>query len=141
MGKKRSELKFQAHIIDSYKTSGGYACKWNDEYGKGKPDLVAAHFFPGQHLVEVKHRPDFDLSRKSCPNQLDPRQKVELKKFMNAGGKAYACLVINSENAIGSMLAFFDPLDDTWDLEDAVWAQYNPGTKYNLAQMFVDMGL
>jgi hypothetical protein len=129
---RRTELKMQRHVIDSYHLHGGYASKWDAEHAKGKPDLVCTMPGFGGHLVEVKHRPDYKQTT-ICKNLLEPRQKAEAKKYIEAGGKVYAGIVIGGHpNVSTAMLAYFDPLEDEWPFAYATWATWNSFDKFNI---------
>lgn len=118
---RRVELKFQNHIIDSYEKFGGYARKWASDLQVGPPDLVGAMPEIGQHLMEVKHRPEFGDTKMSMPNPMDKKQIDVAKRYINANGVVFLGVVGKSSKAIGSTLSLFDPLDPQIDYEED-WA-------------------
>lgn len=130
----RAELKMQSRIVESYAAHGGYAAKWKDEYTKGKPDLVCSLPGVGVHLLEVKHRPEWDLDRVSgVNNPMEERQVIEARRYMRAGGLILACLVVGGAKTVSdAQLAFFDPLSKVWYLHDAVWAPWHPQNKFDV---------
>lgn len=136
---KRDELKFQDHIIDSYALCGGYAKKWASDVTVGNPDLVCAHPSVRQHLMEIKHRPSLtEFDTKTWDNQLGTKQVVEARRHIQAGGIAFAALVIGSSDALRSKIGLFHPLDDTWDPRRARWVPYRPGNKYDISLLMMD---
>jgi hypothetical protein len=131
---RRVELAFQKHIIDSYKTGGGYAKKWASEWQKGVPDLIASLPGVGLHLAEVKHRPDF-LKKGRIANPLEPKQRQECRDYIQAG--AMVCgFLISGEKATGSRLYVFDPSADYVHDHDP-WVAYVPGIKYDLSDLLI----
>ncbi len=108
MSEARRELKFQDHIVDSYKLAGGHARKWATDLQVGMPDLICSLKGWGIHLVEVKHRPAWKVDQ-VYGNPLTEKQKFECAKFNNAGGFVYGFVVFGSTDAIGSHMAVFDP--------------------------------
>lgn len=129
MSNKRAELKFQKHIIDSYIIQGGYARKWATQLAVGEPDLVATVPVVGQHLAEVKHRPDWVIGG-TYKNPLTPKQKDEAIKFINGGGRCVALIVVGSTSAIGSKLVVCDPTQHEVMLKRHVL--YHAGAKYDM---------
>lgn len=122
----------QGYILGSYENHGGFGKKWATEWQTGMPDLIVGLPHIGGHLTEVKHRPDIDTT-KPCPNQLDPIQAKVARDFTNGGYLVLAALVVEgSKTVIGSKLAMFDPIADTWDLPNAVWVMYNVPRGYDV---------
>lgn len=130
----RRELKFQDHIIDSYKQCGGHARKWATDLQVGMPDLICSLRPHGVHLAEVKHRPEFILGRVYA-NPLTARQIHEAGLYTKAGGLALGYLVFGATDALGSMLKVFDPLAQLVDLGSGAWVPYQPGLKFNMHKL------
>lgn len=103
---RRMELKFQDHIIDSYKNCGGYARKWATDLQVGLPDLCATLPDFGGHWCEVKHRPEWEVGEQ-YPNPLDKMQALNARRFRAGGALVYGAVVIGSVSAIGSTLVVF----------------------------------
>jgi hypothetical protein len=130
---RKQELIFQNHLIDSYKAQGGYAKKWASDLMVGNPDLICAFPGIGQHLVEVKHRPQFSpYDGNGWKNQLEPKQIYECKRHIEGGGAVLAGVIIGSVSALNSFLCFFDPREPVWTLREMLIAKYVPGQGYRL---------
>ena len=106
----RNELRFQNHIIDTYKAEGGTGKKWASEWAVGNPDLVLSCPGVGVHLAEVKHRPTFDPAR-SIQNPMSAKQKQAARDYIEAGGTVFLFIVVG-EKAVNSRLCIYDPLKD-----------------------------
>lgn len=132
---KKNELRFQTHIIKSYKKCGGYAKKWASEWQAGPPDLVCSHLVGGTHLVEVKHVPNWDHG-KSLKNPMTPAQKLEARSYIDAGGTVFLGVVFGSSDAKGSHLGYFDPREDqiTRPIENAT-VPYVMGQGFDIAKL------
>jgi len=126
----RAELKFQNHIIDSYKLAGGTAKKWASEWQAGPPDLVCALRGYGVHLMEVKHLPTFTRENKNPMTEL--QQKVA-REYLAAGGMVVLG-VVRGKKAINSELGLFNPIAKTIHPQDTVWSPYVPGKKFPIRQ-------
>lgn len=132
MSDARRELKFQDHIIDSYKLQGGHARKWATDLQVGMPDLICAIASIGVHLIEVKHRPTWRRGGEYT-NPLTAKQQFEASKYKGAGGLVFGCVVIEGQDAIGSYLAIFDPVRASVQLSRYV--PYAPGSKYDMKRL------
>lgn len=132
MAGARKELKFQDHIIDSYKLAGGHARKWATDLQVGMPDLICALPILGVHLVEVKHRPDWKIGAPYA-NPLSIKQKLEAVKYSNAGGCVFGMVVVGSEDAVGSHLVIFDPTAAA--ISTTTHVAYALGRKYNINRL------
>lgn len=119
--KRKAELKFQDHIIASYRYQGGYARKWASDMQVGVPDLIAALPDFGCHLAEVKHRPDWALDGQVRANPLDAAQARMARKYIEGGSLVLGYVIIGTSNALGSTLVAFDPRYD-----DLVLGSANP---------------
>jgi hypothetical protein len=126
---RKQELKFQNHIIDSYKNAGGHARKWASEFTAGNPDLVCSLPGFGVHLMEVKHRPEW-IVRKTHKNPLTALQQSACLQYRAAGGFVTAGVVVGGTNARTTSLGLFDPLKAEWDLGGALWSAYVLGEGY-----------
>lgn len=135
----RSELKMQAHICDSYKLHGGYACKWDAEHAKGKPDLVCAMPDFGGHFIEVKHRPEIKRdSLSAIKNPLERRQITEARLLIRAGATVMGGLVIGGMASVStSSIALFDPLAEVWYLSDGHWVNWQPKMKFYIPELLI----
>jgi hypothetical protein len=130
----RKELKFQDHIIDSYKLAGGHARKWATDLQVGMPDLICSLPGVGVHLAEVKHRPEWGLF--GCyRNPLTKKQILEATNYKNAGGLVFGYLVVRETDAIGSYLVAFDPTAIAVDTTNCPKVPYVPGGKYDMMQL------
>lgn len=125
----RRELKFQGHIIDSYKSRGGHARKWATELLVGMPDLICSMKHWGVHLAEVKHRPEWEAEQEH-PNPLSPKQAQEALNYVMAGGLVIGYVVIESTDAIGSKLCIFNPCSAKVRLNN--WVPYVSGSKFSV---------
>lgn len=128
---EQRELKFQKHIIASYKSQGGFAEHWNNEWVKGPPDLICCMPTHGVHLVEVKHRPTFSLTIK---NPMTPKQREYAENYTKAGGRVILAIVRGGPNAIDSQLGLFSPLSDTIHPSETTWYPYVMGEKYDMKE-------
>jgi len=106
----RNELRFQNHIIDTYKIEGGTGKKWASEWTVGNPDLILSCRGVGVHLAEVKHRPTFSPER-TIKNPMAAKQQQAARQFIEAGGTVFLFIVVG-EKALGSTLLVYDPLKD-----------------------------
>lgn len=131
MPRKEVEI-FQPALMDSYKIAGGYAKKWTSDVTVGNPDLVCALPFPGQHLVEVKHRPEFTPKSPGCANQLTLKQQSECRKHIEGGGMVFAALFISSSKTLGSYMGLFSPIEPKWEFNTVTWFPYVRGAKYDI---------
>ena len=139
----RAELKMQKHIVDSYKIRGGYASKWVDEHAKGKPDLVCSLSGVGVHLVEVKHRPEWDPSKVGgVKNPLEPKQIHEAKSVMSAGGLFSAALVVGGGKSVSdAWLGYFSPLSEVWYFNGStLWVAWDRIHKFDVNKLLRDYG-
>lgn len=132
---RQTELKFQDHIIDSYKSCGGHAAKWASEWQKGKPDLICSLPFWGVHLLEVKHLPEFGSVRSMVRNALDTKQRSETKAYLDGGGLVRAAVVAFDTHANKSKLGLFHTQIDSWFIDDTQWVEYVPGKGYNMPEL------
>lgn len=132
MSDPRRELKFQDHIIDSYKLAGGHARKWATDLQVGMPDLICSLLGYGCHLVEVKHRPEWRPGL-TYDNPLTLKQQLEARKFKEAGAKVHGFVVAGDTDAVGSFLILIDPLADRVKMERYV--PYVAGKKFNVAKL------
>lgn len=130
---------YQKHIIDSYANCGGYAKKWASEVAVGNPDLVAAMPNEGQHLAEVKHRPDWQ-PHKTYKNPLTRKQRDVAKEYTKGGGKVYVFIVIGVGTALNSWLYIFDANEDTLDFNAGMYVCYVAGKKYNIEALLRNKG-
>lgn len=128
----RKELKFQDHIIDSYKMAGGHARKWATDLQVGMPDLICSLLGYGCHLVEVKHRPSWKVGI-TYANPLTEKQKFECGKYKMAGAKVHGFVIVGGSDALGSQLALFDPTEPHVPLLQHV--PYVAGKKFNVAKL------
>lgn len=128
----RRELKFQDHIVDSYKLAGGHARKWATDLQVGMPDLICSLLVYGCHLVEVKHRPSWKRGG-SYANPLTEKQKFECGKYKMAGAKVHGFVIVEGTDALGSHLALFDPTTPGVQLLQHV--PYVAGKKFNIAKL------
>ena len=137
----RRELKFQAHVVDSYKLHGGHASKWNTDLLIGRPDLVCCLPVVSVHFMELKHEPTFGpvLGLKSeIPNPMTERQNREARDWCAAGGRSYVGVVGASSETRGSWLGLADGRVKTLRADGMVWVPYVPGGKYNVRQLLDD---
>lgn len=132
MTEARRELKFQDHIIDSYKLAGGHARKWATDLQVGMPDLICSLLGYGCHLVEVKHRPAWRPGL-VYPNPLTLKQRFEMSKYKGAGAKVHGFAIAGGTDAIGSVLVLFDPTADQVKVDRYV--HYIAGKKFNVAKL------
>lgn len=102
---RQTELKFQDHIIQSYKNYGGYGRKWASDMQAGVQDLIVTLPGRGVHLAEVKHRPDWKDLMAEYQNPLTELQKKMAREYEAGGGLSIAYTVIGSTKAIGSYMA------------------------------------
>lgn len=130
---KRRELPFQGYIIDSYERQGGYGRKWATELAVGVPDLILSMRPFGCHLMEVKHRPEWDGSERENP--LTPKQVQIAKKYYEAGALVLGAVITLQTKAIGSALHFFDPKLDRF--VSIASSGYKPGVGYNVRDMLL----
>jgi hypothetical protein len=128
------ELKFQNYVIDSYTNHGGFAKKWASEFSSGNPDLVCTMAPFGMHLVEVKHRPDWNVYS-DYKNPLTALQQDVAKRYKAGGGDVFGLLVVGGPNVINTRIALFDTNADRWDLKSAVWKWYEKGVGYNVREL------
>ena len=124
----RKELRFQNHIIDTYKAEGGTGKKWASEWAVGNPDLVLSCHGAGVHLAEVKHRPTFDPKR-SIQNPMSAKQISAAKEYIAAGGSVYLFIVCG-EKAPQSTLCIYDPLQGCSPDTLIATVPYQVGGKY-----------
>lgn len=132
--KRRVELKFQKHIINSYKRQGGVARKWASEWQVGVPDIIASLPLVGVHLIEVKHRPEWE-SGQIRSNPLDPIQISVAKDYINAGGLVIGAVVFASPEARGSCLTMFDPICSSFECGGPATAPYVPGLGFDVRHL------
>lgn len=132
---RRDELKFQNHIMESYKNQGGHARKWASEWQKGMPDLICSLVGFGVHLIEVKHVPEFGPSKSLIINPLEPRQQHEAKKYVEGGGLVFAGIVGGSTNAIGSHLSLFHPLKASFKYNESLKSDFVSGKGYDMLNL------
>lgn len=127
----RKELAFQKHIINSYKFWGGYAKKWASDLAVGNPDLACKLPDYPFHYIEVKHRPTWD-GRRQINNPMTEKQKIEMKKWHNAG-VVCALGVVTGDKAINSALYYCNPHGDYIN-ESCVYdfVRYVPGKGFNM---------
>lgn len=135
---RRDELKMQNYIIGSYLDCGGFAKKWASDLQAGQPDLIAALPGLGGHLVEVKHRPEWDTRHAPSANPMEPLQIEMARKFINGGMAVFGLVIVGSSNVIGSYAVPFHPLDVTISWDEGRAYAYRPGKGYNVSQMWVD---
>ena len=129
---RQTELKFQNHIIDSYKFQGGHAAKWGSEFQKGKPDLICALPKWGVHLLEVKHLPLFGSKQQRVRNALSEKQKDECKLYLNAGGIVFAAVVGYGTHSRDAKLGLFHALVGDWFTSDTLWVDYVAGKGFDM---------
>jgi hypothetical protein len=134
---EQNELRFQNHIIDSYKLAGGYAKKWASEWQAHAPDLICSLPEIGLHLLEVKHIPAFSETKAIVKNALRVGQRREARLWRQAGGEVWAAVIGRSSEARGSALCFLDPLADPWDLREGVWVPYMLSTKFDVKSLII----
>ena len=123
------ELKYQTHIIKSYKERGGMAERWNNEWVKGPPDLICSIEGWGLHLIEVKHMPTLT---KTVKNPMTPKQLEYATKYIQSKGQVYLGIVRNTgaakrddrDLATDSELALFNPLSTMIQPSRATWVPY-----------------
>lgn len=130
---RRREIKFQNHLIDSYKRCGGHARKWATEMLVGMPDLIATTRWIGCHLAEVKHRPLWshsDISPRENP--LTRKQRDEARKYIDGGTLVCGYVVTDAELAEGSYLIIFDPLCDEFIPATQLYTPYQKGVGYDV---------
>jgi hypothetical protein len=127
----QKELKFQNHVMQSYKNRGGHARKWSAEFTAGNPDLVCALRPYGVHLIELKHRPEWSRTG-VYKNPLTPLQQNACKDYREAGGLAIGGLIVGGTNARETSLGFFHPADEKWTLSEAMWSGYALGQGYDI---------
>lgn len=127
---RQTELKFQNHIIDSYEKCGGRARKWASEWQKGMPDLICSLPGVGGHLLEVKHRPEFGPMKRIIKNPLEPKQRDEAKKYIEAGCAVFVAIIACETLALKSRLLLFDPLADLMYYNEEESVPYEPGKGY-----------
>jgi len=140
MSTRKSELKYQGHIIDSYKLCGGAARKWATQMMVGVPDLCCTLPGIGAHFVEVKHRPDWDRS-KVYKNPLTPKQMAFAKEFWAGGAMCFAAVVVGaSVKAPDSSLFVFDARDEQFNLIAAPRVPYLAGSKYDVERLLCKIG-
>lgn len=139
MSKQRQvELKFQDHLIDSYKHCGGFARKWASEWQVGNPDLIATLPALGLHLVEVKHRPDWNLdwgATRYYENPLDKMQVRSARLYREGGGLVAGVVIVGSVKALGSTAVIFDPLNTMVDLQSAYHVPYIAGKGFDVTSL------
>lgn len=132
---RRVELRFQDHLIDSYKYYKGYARKWASEWQNGVMDLICTLPGVAVHLTEVKHRPEF--TGQTIKNPIEAIQRETAKSFINGGGDVLLCVIGNSTKAIGSYAYWFHPLVETISTENCLyWGKYEPGIGFPVHMMF-----
>lgn len=132
MGKlPRKELKFQGHIIDSYKIQGGLAKKWATQLTVGVPDLVCSMQDFHCHLMEVKHRPDWTVG-KTYQNPLTAKQLSTARKYEGAGSLITLGLIAHSTEALGSSLYLFPATSEYIKLRHEEGSTYRRSTKYDI---------
>lgn len=124
----RNELRFQNHIIDTYKIEGGTGKKWASEWAVGNPDLILSCSGVGVHLAEVKHRPTFTLSRPIL-NPMAKKQISVAREYVASGGLVFL-YIVSGEIAVKSQLHIFDSLVDTTEQGHIVTLDYVAGSKY-----------
>ncbi len=132
---RRTELKFQNHIIDSYQNCGGRARKWASEWQKGMPDLICSLPGVGGHLLEVKHEPEFGGIRKVIKNPLAPKQRNEAEKYIAAGCPVFAAIVCCGVLATGTKLALFHPMSDVFYFFEDQSVPYVAGHGYDMRML------
>lgn len=133
----RKELRFQSHIIDSYKNWNGYGRKWSSEWTVGVPDLVLSLPLFGGHLAEVKHRPTWDFG-KIYKNPLTDKQQEDCEAYHEAQCNVLGMVIIGSDKALGSGLALFHPVPDEIVLDPRFYVGYSQegiGTKFNIPRL------
>ena len=135
LNNRQTELKFQDHIIDSYKSCGGHAAKWASEWQKGKPDLICSLPFWGVHLLEVKHLPEFGSVKSSVRNAMDTKQRSEARHYLEGGGLVRAAVVAFDTHANKSKLGLFHTQIDNWFVNDTQWVEYTPGKGYDMQEL------
>lgn len=129
----RRELLFQNHIIDSYRLAGGHARKWASEWQAHNPDLICSLAPYGVHLIEVKHIPTFGPGAGArVKNALTMGQRLECKKYKQAGGVVLAGVIGSSSDARGSYMAVFRPDDEHWLRDSVIWFPYVLSTKFDI---------
>lgn len=133
---KKNELRFQNHIIKSYKECGGKAAKWSSEWVAGPPDLVCSIAPIGCHLVEVKHVPTWQpgviAPRK---NPMTEKQKLVAREYLDAGGDVWLAVVAGSSEARGSYLGYFHPGGDIIDVPLSGWHPFELGQGFNITKI------
>lgn len=128
---RRVELKFQDHIIDSYKACGGYARKWATDMQVGLPDLCATLPGIGGHWVEVKHRPEWSILRKEYENPLDKMQARNARLYIEGGALVFGAVIVGGVKAIGSSLVIFHPYAPVIMADRNIFP-YVPGKGYDM---------
>lgn len=130
----RRELKFQGHIMKSYKNCGGHARKWATNMTVGPPDLVAQIRPLGLHLVEVKHRPNWSVG-KGYKNPMTAKQEDFNKDFSDAGAPTFLMVVIGSHEALKSTLHLFTtPAEKIW-VTPHNGVPYQPRVGYDIKKL------
>jgi hypothetical protein len=130
----RKELKFQDHLIDSYRLVGGHAHKWASEWLIGVPDLVCCLPTIGVHLIEVKHIPILSLGQK---NPMTAKQVYECKRYKDAGGLVFLAVVKGGPEARATQVALFDVSNEKLYDPLSGWHPYVPGKKYDVTRMAI----
>lgn len=130
----RKELKFQNHIIDSYKHCGGMAKKWASEWQAGPPDLVASLPDFGIHLIEVKHRPSFGNKNIAIENPMTGLQQKTAKDYINAGGRVFLA-IIRGDKALNSQITYVDPRLRYISPSECVFYDYKIGYKFPIKEI------
>lgn len=132
---RRNELKYQSHLVDSYKAWGGTAHKWATDLNNGVPDIVATLPNMGLHLIEVKHRPEFGVDRDTMPNPMDSLQRHVCSEYAQGGGLVILCVIGGGEPNALSSRAYFYPvwLETVNALSPVVMLRYDAGSKYSVS--------
>jgi hypothetical protein len=130
----KRELKFQNHIVNSYKIAGGYAKKWASDLAVGNPDLICSLVRP--HLMEVKHRPTWDGNR-PVKNPMTAKQVIEMGRWIDAGTMGMLGIV-TGEKAINAVLHLCWPVP-TDGIISGHWVfargAYQPGVGFPIETM------
>lgn len=130
---RRRELKFQDHILDSYKRHGGTGRKWATDLQAGMPDLILTLQGVGLHLAEVKHRPEFGKGLVTILNPLTKLQRSVAEEFKNNGALVFGLLVGGGEaTANDSVLYIFDADSLAIRADLAVSVPYSARDKYDV---------
>lgn len=129
----RRELKYQAHIIESYKKCDGYGARWDNKHVVGPPDLILSVPWFGVHLAEVKHLPTWI---RTIQNPMTDKQQEYARKYLEAGGDVFLYIVRGGgTNVLDAEIALFPPLQESYHPDQGHWVKYTPGKGWDIREL------